>query len=229
MVACGTLNILPPFSPPGKTETYFFLENKYCKIAWSQGGRDTVVSGPSDIFNGWRTLKEAGFARVDATLPIPGNVNKAYFFSGSQYARIQFTPGSSEERILGGVHSISDWRSLTKAGFDHVDAAMIVPGTTDQAYIFSDTRMCRISFREGTSDGDELLDGPHVIRARWGKLGFLRVNRIVPNPHAPEQAYVFAGTLAARISITREGDANVEVGPTPAAGYWPSLHEAGFY
>ncbi|KAG9083930.1 hypothetical protein FS749_005623 [Ceratobasidium sp. UAMH 11750] len=209
MVECGTLNILPSFSPPGKTETYFFFV-------------------PA-IFKGWSALKEAGFARVDATLPIPGNVNKAYFFSGSQYARIQFTPGSSKEQILGGVHPISDWRSLSKAVFNHVDAAMIVLGKTDQAYIFSGNKICRILFREGTSDGDELLDGSHVIRARWGKLSFWKVDRIVPNPHLPGQAYVFAGSQAARISITPEGGANVEVGPKNAADHWPSLHKAGFY
>ncbi|KAG8736342.1 hypothetical protein FRC10_009416 [Ceratobasidium sp. 414] len=225
MVGRAALNIID------QSVSYFFKDDKYCKVSWKpdQGG-DTVTYGPTEIFKEWKSLKEAGFARIDAILPIPGNVNKAYFFSGSQYARIQFTPASSDEQILGGVRSITDnWGSLAKAGFERVDAAMIVPGTTGQAYFFSGNEFCRVSFKEGVSSPDELLDGPHMIRDRWSGSGFRTIDTIVPHPTSANRVYIFSGDKASRVILVPGGGVDTDVGPSNAADYWPSLHKAGFY
>ncbi|KAG8739442.1 hypothetical protein FRC10_005614 [Ceratobasidium sp. 414] len=225
MVGRAALNIV------GQNVTYFFNDDKYCKVSWTpdQGG-DTVTFGPTETFKEWKTLKEAGFARIDAILPIPGNVNKAYFFCGSQYARIQFTPSSPEEKTIGGIHSITgSWGSLAKAGFERVDAAMIVPGTTDQAYFFSGNEFCRVRFKEAVSSTDELLDGPHMIRDRWSGSGFQTIDTIVPSPTSAKHIYVFSGTKASRLILVPGGGVETDVGPSNAADYWPSLHKAGFY
>ncbi|KAG9080193.1 hypothetical protein FRC06_006964 [Ceratobasidium sp. 370] len=225
MVGRAALNIV------NQNVTYFFKDDKYAKVTWTPDhGGDSVTYGPKETWNEWKSLKEAGFARIDAILPIPGNVNKAYFFCGDKYARIQFTPSSSEEQILGGVRSIANnWGSLVKAGFNHVDAAMIVPGTTDQAYFFCGNEFCRVLFKEGASSPDELLDGPHMIRDRWSGLGFRTIDTVVPSPTSAKHAYVFSGAQAARIILVPGGGVQTDVGPRNAADYWPSLHQAGFY
>ncbi|KAG8741944.1 hypothetical protein FRC10_002256 [Ceratobasidium sp. 414] len=215
----------------GQDAAYFFKDDQYVKITWSPGhGGDTIRYGPTKISSEWSTLKEVGFHQIDAILHIPGDINTAYFFSGPKYVRIQFTPSSPQEQLLGGVRSIAaNWRSLAKAGFEHVDVAIVVPGTTDQAYFFSGREFCRVSFKEGSASPDELLDGPHMIRERWDELGFDTIDTIIPSPTSSKHAYVFSRNRAARIVFVPGGGVEPDVGPQSAAEYWPSLHKAGFY
>ncbi|KAG8704250.1 hypothetical protein FRC08_002343 [Ceratobasidium sp. 394] len=215
----------------GQDATYFFEGDRYVKITWwpDQGG-DTIRYGPTKIFNEWHTLKEIGFNQIDAILPIPGDTNTAYFFSGSKYVRLKFTPSSSKEELLGSVRSTTaNWRSLAKAGFDRVDAAIPVPGTTNQAYFFSGREFCRVSFREGVASPDELLDGPHMIRDRWEGLGVNTIDTIFPSPTSHKHAYFFSGSQAGRLAFVSGGNVELDVGLLDAADYWPSLHQAGFY
>ncbi|KAG8726109.1 hypothetical protein FRC12_023700, partial [Ceratobasidium sp. 428] len=138
----GAMNVLTR----GDNTSYFFKDNKYVKIQWTPGyGGDKVTYGPTEFAKEWSTLRETGFTHIDAILPIPEAKDyTAYFFCGEKYARIHFTPSQPGDQVLGGVRTItSNWKSLAKAGFEHVDAAMIVPGTTDQAFIFSGNEFCR--------------------------------------------------------------------------------------
>ncbi|KAG9126089.1 hypothetical protein FRC07_004932 [Ceratobasidium sp. 392] len=226
MVGRAALNALTE----GKNTTYFFHGDKYVKIAWTPGaGGDKVQYGPTETWNEWKTLKEAGFTHIDAILPIPGHANRAYFFCGDKYVRTEFTPGTSKEENVGRVHSISEWHSLKKAGFNHVDAALNVPGTTDQAYFFCGNKMARVSFKEGVGSPDELKEGPHMICDHWSGLGFHSIDTIIPHPTSNEHAYVFSGNQACRIVLLPGGGVDRDVGPKDAASYWPSLHQAGFY
>ncbi|QRV75854.1 hemopexin domain protein [Ceratobasidium sp. AG-Ba] len=225
MVGRGAIN----FTDRGHGVTYFFDNDKYVWCNWTPGKYDDNIGwGPTHW--DWVALIETKFPRVDAILPCPGEVNRGYFFCGDQYARIQFTPRDGKnQKLLGGVRPLSEWHSLVKAGFDRVDAAMIVPGTTDQAYFFSRNEFCRVSFKEGSAAPDELLEGPFLIRERWPNLGFKTIDTIIPDPSSPNQAYVFSGDKAARIALVVGGGVDVKTGPMNAAEYWKSLHGAGFY
>ncbi len=55
---------------------------------------DYIVDGPSQIIDGWASLKGAGFKTVDTILPNPSNLEEAYFFSGERYVRIKVNPGT---------------------------------------------------------------------------------------------------------------------------------------
>ncbi|QRW04761.1 hemopexin domain protein [Ceratobasidium sp. AG-Ba] len=214
-----------------KTTTYFFKDGEYVRVQWTPGSNDDRVTfGPAKITDHWKALSDAGFGRVDAILPIAGKENRAYFFCGGEYARIQYTPGDGPEgQILGGVRSLNNWRSLATAGWDCVDAAILVPGTMDQAYFFSRNEFCRVSFKEGSGSADELLEGPYLIQQRWSNLGFQTIDTIIPSPSSPNQAYVFSGGFAARIELVVGGGVDVKAGPMSAAEYWQSLGEVGFY
>ncbi|KAG8706115.1 hypothetical protein FRC12_007188 [Ceratobasidium sp. 428] len=215
----------------GSTLSYFFNGPKYVEIAWKPGSSDDCITyGPTEFAKEWLSLKETGFDRIDAILPIPGHDNRAYFFCGDKYARIEYAPGSSKEKIIGGVRSIHhNWSTIKKANFDQVDAAMIVPGTTNQAFIFCRNEYIHVSFKEGTANSDELLDGPHMTRERWNRLGWQTIDTIIPHPTSSEQAYVFSGKEAGRVALVPGGGPYFETGPSEAATYWPSLKKAGFY
>ncbi|EUC55865.1 hemopexin domain protein, partial [Rhizoctonia solani AG-3 Rhs1AP] len=214
----------------GTNQSYFFKGNKYVKIKWTPGTSDEEISyGPTEFVNEWASLKETGFTQIDAILPIPGHDHRAYFFSGSKYARIEYVPGAGGDKILGGVRSIADnWASLKKAGFDHVDGALIVPGKTDEAYIFSGEQYVRIKFVELKND-DELLDGPKPITTGWSVTKFKSIDTIIPRPGNNQNAYIFSGDKYVQIKVNVGGYDELISDQRDVAPYWPSLHKAGFY
>jgi hypothetical protein len=68
----------------------------------------------------------------------------------------------------------------------------MVPGRSNEAYILSGTKYCRIRFTEGQAN-DELLDGPKAITTGWGAMKFKEVDTIIPHPTSNQNAYVFLG------------------------------------
>jgi hypothetical protein len=224
MVGRAALNIT------NTNQTYFFKGNKYVKIYWTPGTADEGISyGPTEFVKEWASLKDTGFLQVDAIMPIPGHDHRAYFFCGSQYARIEYVPGAGGDKIIGSVKSISDgWPSLAKAKFDHVDGALIVPGRSNEAYIFSGAKYCRIRFTEGQTN-DELLDGPKAITTGWSVMKFKEVDTIIPHPTNNQNAYVFSGVKYAQIKVNVGGYDDLISGPRDVTPYWPSLEMAGFY
>ncbi|KAJ1305873.1 hypothetical protein OPQ81_010595 [Rhizoctonia solani] len=211
-------------------ETYFFQGDRYVKFRWTPGTTDDQITyGPTEFVKEWASLKETGFTHVDAILPIPGHDHRAYFFSGDKYARIEYVPGAPGDKILGGVRPIKgNWLSLEKAGFTSVDAALIVPGTTDQAYIFSGDQYCRIKFTEGQIN-DELLDGPKPITVGWSVTKFKDFDTIFPRPGSKDGAYIFSGAKYVQIKVVVGGYDELVSDQRDIDAYWPALVKAGFY
>lgn len=223
MVGRAAINIT------GQNRTYWFDGSNYVEIYWTPGTTDEgIVFGPKKFADEWGSLKASGFSQIDAILPIPGYDNRAYWFSGSKYMRVEFIPDAGD-KMIGSVRAISDgWPSLVKAGFDHVDAACLVPGTTNQAYIFSGEKYCRISFTEGQTN-DELLDGPKAITTGWSVTGFKSFDTVVPRPGTSNGAYIFSGDKYVQIKVVVGGYDELVSDQRDVATYWPSLHKAGFY
>jgi hypothetical protein len=198
----------------------FFGGDQYAVIIWSSDHKnDRVHLNRTKISLGYRSLGAVGFHTVDAILPIPGQGDIAYFFSGSEYVRID----SHTAKLQDGPYSITEnWASLAKAGFSGIDGAIRVPGTTDQAYFFSGEYYCRIKFIEGKSD-DQLLEGPELITARWSEMKFKRIESIFPDPEDPLSAYVFSGDQYTQIKLVGA------TGPKNLFPDWQILRQVGIY
>ncbi|KAG8696226.1 hypothetical protein FRC09_008644, partial [Ceratobasidium sp. 395] len=197
----------------GCDQYHFFNGSTYVRIDWTPGQQDALVYGPSSIVNDWKSLRDAGLTQIDAILPLPDEEYQAFVFSGTQFCRIRYLVVQGDDELLTSVGSINGtWGSLAKAGFDHVDGAMVVPGTTDQAYFFSGTKMCRVAF----NTSDELLEGPYEISERWTKLEFQTIDTVFPSPYTSlstlTHAYVFSGAQAAHINLVPGGDVDVITG-----------------
>lgn len=165
------------------------------------------------------------------------SINEAYFFSGEQYCRVKYTPGTSAEDITYGPTEIAqEWKTLVEAGFNTVDAAFAIrdPGYENQVYFFSGTKYVRIKFIPGTPQ-EEILSGPTDIVSGWASLdraGFDTVDAVLPitDPGYEGQAYVFRGDQYVRIKVNpgvHRGDV-ITYGPASIAENWPSLVNAGF-
>ncbi|KAK3312374.1 Hemopexin-like domain-containing protein [Apodospora peruviana] len=215
-----------PYNPG---QAYFFHGAKYARVKFTpSSSTEEITYGPASISQNWKTLTEAGFDSVDAALPVPGHPNQVYFFSGSKYVKIQFTPSSTEERIVFGPRRIGDkWKTLAQAGFFTVDAVLPVPGHVDQAYFFSGDEYVKVRFTAGTSQ-EEILYGPRKIWDEWktlAKAGFSTIDAILPVPgHENDQAYFFSGSQYCRIKFTPSSPhEEITYGPASVPGEWKSL------
>ncbi|KAG8753782.1 hypothetical protein FRC11_007137 [Ceratobasidium sp. 423] len=224
MVGRAALNI------SGTDETYWFKGNQYVRYKWTPGTTtDSISYGPTEFVKEWESLKQTGFKQIDAILPVPGQDRRAYFFSGDKYARIEYVVGAPGDKIIGGTKAIHDgWPSLKKAGFDHVDGGLLVPGKTNEAYIFSGEQYIRIKLTEGQAN-DELLDGPKPITVGWSVTKFQKIDTIIPRPGNDQNAYLFSQDKYVQIKVNVGGYDELISDHRDVAPYWPGLHKAGFY
>ncbi|KAL4815848.1 Hemopexin [Aspergillus spinulosporus] len=164
---------------------------------------------------------------VDAVFYHKG-IQQAYFFGGRRYARIEFTPGSSGEKITFGPAAIADrWPSLRSIGFGTIDAILPIDGSQDEGYYFFGARFARIKLVP-SSDDDTVVDGPWVITQKLGSLskaGFDTIDTALPVPGAPGEAYIFRGVNYVRINVDQD---RIVYGPAKLTAEWPGLTEAGF-
>lgn len=227
MVHLAALNV-----PGVNFTTFFFKDEKYVKVHWTPGGSDSVIHGPAMFASESNALREAGFTSIDAILPIPNHDRRAYFFSGPEYALVDFFPDDpSSDRLLTQGNITADWASLREAGFDNVDGAITVPNSTKQAFIFNGNKYCRIKYPKGTENSDELLEGPINILTGWNAMGFTSINTIFPEPGSSgDKAYVFSGGKCVRTRVTSYGQGTQSSGPYDLAAAWrDSLSKIGFF
>ncbi|KAG8689897.1 hypothetical protein FRC11_014989, partial [Ceratobasidium sp. 423] len=174
------------------------------RVEWYPGQvRDKVLWGPAALHN-WETLKQAGFDWVDAVVPIQPHPHRYYFFSGEKYVRIDYVPETSKEELVGGVHWVTEWNSLKTAGFNSIDAAINVPGATNETYFFCNNKYVRASWHEGYG-GERVIEGPKYIAEGWGVTGFNRFDMVLPHPTKSDHAYIFSEKKYVQVKIVPGG------------------------
>ncbi|KAK4198939.1 hypothetical protein QBC40DRAFT_330282 [Triangularia verruculosa] len=159
--------------PGYENQIYVFSGLWYAMITVSPED-NTVVYGPAKIADRWPSLAKAGFDRVDACMPVPGEgrENLAYFFRGENYIKVKVEPGTLHEEVEFGPAKIADhWPTLVKAKFDVVDAILPVPGHDGLAYYFRGNRYARIKIMLDTLK-DEIEYGPANIATDWPLLSW---------------------------------------------------------
>ncbi|KAL5047073.1 hypothetical protein BDW71DRAFT_206891 [Aspergillus fruticulosus] len=151
---------------------------------------------------------------VDAVFYHKG-IQQAYFFGGRRYARIEFVPGGSDEKITFGPAAIADyWPSLKSIGFD-------------EGYYFFGARFARIKLVPSSSN-DTVVNGPWVITQKLtslGQAGFDTIDAVLPVPGVSGEAYIFRGVNYVRINV---GQDKIVYGPAKLTAQWPGLTKAGF-
>ncbi|KAK4446369.1 Hemopexin [Podospora aff. communis PSN243] len=215
------------YSATSNGEAYFFSGSRYARIkVIPSSSDDKIIYGPTKFASEWSTLVKTGFESIDAVLPAPGPGNEKdfYFFSGTRYARIRFTPGTPDESIIFGPAKITDhWVCLAKAAVDRVDAVMPIAGTSE-AYFFRGENYVRVNLSD-----DSIVFGPAKIVDHWPSLvksGFDVVDAIlpIPDPGYEGQAYFFRGDQYSRIKVVPGSKSDeITFGPALIAKEWKSL------
>lgn len=209
---------------PGRKEVYIWSGRQYARINFEPGGTaEHLESGPRSIASGWSTLAKKGFGRVDAVVPVPGQNDQLYVFWGGYYLKIKLDGNLNDTFVNNDARPIRDgWKALEKAGFDTVDAAMVVPGTTNQLYFFRGLNYIRMD-----NDKDEILNGPSPIPSGWPTLaqsGFDAVDAIFAHPEYDDIFYFFRGDRYARIKVDRTSrDDTIYSAAKPISEGWKTL------
>ncbi|KAM7190393.1 Hemopexin-like domain containing protein [Rhypophila sp. PSN 637] len=229
------------FESPAINEAYFFSGSRYARIQYSPGTPDEKITyGPTTIAAEWKTLEKAGFASsgIDAAMAIrdsPGHENQVYFFSGTKYLRIRFTPGTPDEELLNGPTEISSgWASLDKAGFKTVDAILPITGVESakgEAYVFSGDQYVRVKVNPGVHRGDTIVFGPANIADEWPNLakagfgdGVDAVLSASGQKGFEDEAYFFKGQRYVRVRvIPGQKQETITYGPADIKDGWKTL------
>jgi len=207
---------------PGKNEYYIFAGRHYGRVRFAPNNNDkSLVAGPTLISKGWNTLSQEDFGRVDAVVPVPGTENQLYVFFGGRYLKIKLE-NYDDSFVTEGARSIeSGWKSLIQAGFDTVDAAVLVPGTKSEIYFFRGLNYVRV---DNATDKIVLKVAP--IKGGWtsiAKAGFDAVDAIVPNLNQPGHYYVFRGDKYAVIALDNSRHDTLISGAKPISEGWKPL------
>ena len=91
-------------------EVYIFKDNKYVRIDYDS---KQLVGTIRNIGDGFPILKNTIFeSGIDACFA-SHEESEAYLFKGDKYARIKFSPGTYDDKLMGEVRPIVDgWPSL---------------------------------------------------------------------------------------------------------------------
>ncbi|GII87705.1 hypothetical protein Ssi03_56950 [Sphaerisporangium siamense] len=198
--------------PTANDEIWFFRDGYYLRFNATNNVISHVVT---PIAEGWQGLKAHGefTRRIDAALENPQNRTQAWFFHGHSY----LTYDVEADSVVRGPLLIEDgWAGLGSAGFDHIDAAVPVPGSPDDAWLFKDDQYLRYSLTSS-----HVLIGPKPIEAGWAGLrgtGFAeRIDAAVRYTGPESQLWLFSGNAYVRYDL---GSDSIVIGPKAIINGW---------
>ncbi|KAJ5496435.1 hypothetical protein N7463_008422 [Penicillium fimorum] len=203
---------------------YFFSGRRYARIKWtSYGSTEEIVFGPKPIKDNWPATTKAGFGRIDGAVAVQGTKDEFYFFFGARVIRIKFSPGGNDTLLEGPLKITDKWKSLASTPFDTINAAINLPGSSTETYLFSGTNSVRIDLGK-----DKIIYGPYTIADQWPGLtsaGFDSIDAAIPVPNAKVEGehYVFKGSQYVRIQVIPGAADKLTWGPKPIADYWKTL------
>lgn len=148
----------------GNDMAYMFCGKKYCRVR----GMNEMIGSVRNIMDGWPSLKEAKFDMIDAAVRTPGHPNQAYFFCRDMYVRVEYEPGTMNDRIVDGPKSIKEgWPNMS---FQEIDMALPRPDNDQEGiYFFSGPKYVQLQVDVGGSD-DKVISGERKVAEYWPAL-----------------------------------------------------------
>ncbi|GII97089.1 hemopexin repeat-containing protein [Sinosporangium siamense] len=197
--------------PTSNGEIWFFHDGYYVRF---NTPNNVISHVTTPIADGWQGLKpyKDFCRRIDAALNIPGK-SKAWLFHGHSY----LTYDIENDSVYSGPYLIENgWPGLKSAGFDHVDAAVLVPGESDRAWLFKDDQYLRYDLTN-----NKVVLGPKPIADGWAGLrgtGFdLRIDAAVRFTGFDNHLWLFSGNTYVRYDLDND---SIVIGPKAIIDGW---------
>uniref|UniRef100_A0A803LLB1 Uncharacterized protein n=1 Tax=Chenopodium quinoa TaxID=63459 RepID=A0A803LLB1_CHEQI len=141
-------------------EAYLFMKNEYLLLDYATGSSDDrVLNGPFLIPYGFHSLKGTAFGDygVDCSF---GSDNKyeASIFSGNLCARMNYAPGTTNDRITSGPMTITKMFPFFKnTNFQNGVDAAFESSTPYEAYLFKGDQYALINYKMDNNASPRLI------------------------------------------------------------------------
>lgn len=174
------------------------------------------------LAEGWPALRNTLFdGGVDAACPVPGSAGDVYLFQAHRYLRYD----AVNEKVVHGPDSLA-WRAVGfLVGGSAPDAAVVVPGSSTEVYLFRGEKYGRAN-----PDSKTVTSGPTAIASGWPGLAGTDfaaggLDAAANKPGSASEVYLFKGDAFLTYDATRE---TVTQGPAPIVEGWPGLQGTPF-
>ncbi|OLT30519.1 hypothetical protein BJF79_38795 [Actinomadura sp. CNU-125] len=164
--------------PGFPSEYWVFSGAQYIRIKLTgpeQNYDDMLVAGPRPLSDWANAFGELAGHRIDAVMRTPDDPNQYWVFSGARYVRTTLTGTGPEGTVTIGPSALSGWPGTFNkfsAFTQGIDAAMPVPGSRNDYWVFSGDQYMKINVTD-VAYTDTVIAGPGTLRD-WGALGYAR-------------------------------------------------------
>ncbi|KAG5552008.1 hypothetical protein RHGRI_010180 [Rhododendron griersonianum] len=212
------------FRSSRRNQAYLFMKNEYLRLDYAPGSTgDEVLNGPLRISEGFPSLKNTAFAEPGIDCAFGSHHgDEAFIFSGNLCARINYAPGTTNDKIIQGPMTIIQMFTFFKgtvfeSGIDSAFESTVL----DEAYLFKGNQYALINYND-----------PHLIAIRHITEGFVSLKDTIFESgieaalasHLTNEAYLFKGDSYARFNFAPHTTNNFIFGVKKILPNWPSLH-----
>ncbi|XP_058211491.1 putative disease resistance protein At4g10780 [Rhododendron vialii] len=189
------------FRSSHRNQAYLFMKNEYLRLDYAPySTNDKVLNGPLRISEGFPSLKNTAFADPGIDCAFGSHHgDEAFIFSGNLCARINYAPGTTNDKIIQGPMTIIQMFPFFKgtvfeSGIDSAFESTVL----DEAYLFKGNQYALINYND-----------PHLIAIRHITEGFVSLKDTIFESgieaafasHYTNEAYLFKGDSYVRINF----------------------------
>ncbi|KAI8558516.1 hypothetical protein RHMOL_Rhmol04G0100400 [Rhododendron molle] len=206
-------------------QAYLFMKNEYLRLDYAPGSTgDRVLKGPLRISEGFPSLKNTVFAEPGIDCAFRSHHgDEAFIFSRNLCARINYAPGTTNDKIIQGPMTIIQMfvffkGTVFESGIDSAFESTVL----DEAYLFKGNQYALINYND-----------PHLVAIRHIAEGFVSLKDTIFESgieaalasHRANEAYLFKGDSYARFYFAPHTTNDYIMGGVKKIlPNWPSLH-----
>ncbi|KAG5554224.1 hypothetical protein RHGRI_011922 [Rhododendron griersonianum] len=203
-------------------EAYLFMKDEYLQLDYAPcTNNDRVLNGPLRISEGYPSLKNTTFVEPGIDCAFGSHHgDEAFIFSGNLCARINYAPGTTNDKIIHGPMTIIGMFPFFKGTVFESGVDSAFESTVhDEAYIFKGNQYALINYND-----------PHLIAIRHITKGFVSLKDTIFESgieaafasHRANEAYLFKGDSYACINFAPH-TTNDYTTVKKILSFWPSL------
>ncbi|KAH7689142.1 ADP-ribosylation-containing protein [Dioscorea alata] len=210
------------FRSSRKNEAYIFMNDEYALLNYAPGTtNDSILNGPLLISDGYPSLKGTSFANYGIDCAF-GDGEEAFIFSGNLCAKVDYAPGTTNDKITRGPMTITTMFPFFKGTVfeDGVDAAF-ESSRKNEAYLFKGNKYSLINFTNSRLIAIRLItEGFFSLKGTIFESG---IDAAFAS-HRKNEAYLFKGSSYALINFAPAStDDYIIGGVKEITRNWPSL------
>ncbi|KAJ0965343.1 hypothetical protein J5N97_026481 [Dioscorea zingiberensis] len=214
------------FRSSSKNQAYLFMKNEYVLLDYAPGSKDDrVLIGPRLIGDGFPSLRGTAFAAHGIDCAFGSHEwNESFIFSGNLCAKLNYTPRTTNDRIIRGPMTIAEMFPFFKGTeFENGIDAAFESSRKNEAFLFKGSQYALINYGYDFHliAIRRIIDGFFCFRGTIFDSGFDAAFA----SHRYEEAYIFKGKFYALLKFAPGRTSDYIIGGVKEIlPNWPSLY-----